>query len=387
MVRTRSRPDLVERRRAAALRIDYPPELPVSGAPRRAARRDPRPPGRGRGGRDRLGQDDPAPEALPRARPRPGGHDRPHPAAPPRGAHGRRADRERARHGARRGRRLRGALHRPLAARDPAAAADGRPARRGDPARPDAPPLRHDHRRRGARAEPQHRLPARPPRADPAAAARPEADHHVGDDRPAALRAALRRGRPGGRGVGPDLPRRGPLPAGRGPRGARPRPDRRDRRCRGGAPARAARRRPRLPLRRARDPRHGRRARKPPAAGRRAPAALRAPLHRASSSGSSSPAAPAASCSPRTSPRPRSPCPGSATSSIPGFAAHQPLQRAAEGAAAADRADQPRRRPTSARAAAGASPTASASASTRRRTSTSGRPSPTRRSCARASPP
>src|ERR671911_2150314 len=31
MVRTRSRPDLVERGRAAALRIDYPPELPVSG--------------------------------------------------------------------------------------------------------------------------------------------------------------------------------------------------------------------------------------------------------------------------------------------------------------------------------------------------------------------
>ena len=30
-MRTRSRPDLVERRRAAALRIDYPPELPVSG--------------------------------------------------------------------------------------------------------------------------------------------------------------------------------------------------------------------------------------------------------------------------------------------------------------------------------------------------------------------
>src|ERR671912_2447834 len=30
-MRTRPRPDLVERRRAAALRIDYPPELPVSG--------------------------------------------------------------------------------------------------------------------------------------------------------------------------------------------------------------------------------------------------------------------------------------------------------------------------------------------------------------------
>ena len=30
---------------------------------------------------------------------------------------------------------------------------------------------------------------------DPAAAARPEADHHVGDDRPAALRRPLRRTR------------------------------------------------------------------------------------------------------------------------------------------------------------------------------------------------
>ena len=29
-MRTRSRPELVERRRAAVLRIDYPPELPVS---------------------------------------------------------------------------------------------------------------------------------------------------------------------------------------------------------------------------------------------------------------------------------------------------------------------------------------------------------------------
>ena len=41
---------------------------------------------------------------------------------------------------------------------------DRRPAARRDPARPAAAPLRHDHRRRGARAQPQHRLPARLPR-------------------------------------------------------------------------------------------------------------------------------------------------------------------------------------------------------------------------------
>ena len=46
--------------------ITYPPELPVS--QRRGDRRgDPRPPGRGRGGRDRLGEDDPAAQDLPGA--------------------------------------------------------------------------------------------------------------------------------------------------------------------------------------------------------------------------------------------------------------------------------------------------------------------------------
>ena len=53
--------------------------------------------------------------------------------------------------------------------------------------------LRHDHHRRGPRAQPQHRLPARLPQAAAAAAARPEADHHLGDDRHRALRRALRR--------------------------------------------------------------------------------------------------------------------------------------------------------------------------------------------------
>ena len=70
----------------------------------------------------------------------------------------------------------------------------------------------------------------------------------------------------------------------------------------------------------------------------------------------------------------------------PGTARISPLQRAAEGPAAADRADQPGVAPTSARAAAAASPTASRSGSTARRTSRSARASPSPRSCARASP-
>ena len=59
----------------------------------------------------------------------------------------------------------------------------------------DAAPLRHDHHRRGARAQPQHRLPPRLPQAAAAAPARPQGDHHLGDDRPRALRRALRRRR------------------------------------------------------------------------------------------------------------------------------------------------------------------------------------------------
>ena len=56
--------------------------------------------------------------------------------------------------------------------------------------------LRHDHHRRGARAQPQHRLPARLPEAAAAQAPRPEGHRHLGDDRHRALRArtsAMRR--------------------------------------------------------------------------------------------------------------------------------------------------------------------------------------------------
>ena len=48
--------------------------------------------------------------------------------------------------------------------------------------------LRHDHHRRGPRAQPQHRLPARLPEAAAAPAAGPEAHHHLGDHRRRALR-------------------------------------------------------------------------------------------------------------------------------------------------------------------------------------------------------
>ena len=75
---------------------------------------------------------------------------------------------------------------------------------------------------------------------------------------PAALQPPLRR-RAGRRGLRAHLPGRGALPAARRPRRCRARPDRRDRRRRRGAAARARqRRRARVPLRRARDPRHGR---------------------------------------------------------------------------------------------------------------------------------
>ena len=57
----------------------------------------------------------------------------------------------------------------------------------------DAAPLRHDDHRRGARAQPEHRLPARLPPPAAAPPPRPEGHHHLGDDRPRALLRALRR--------------------------------------------------------------------------------------------------------------------------------------------------------------------------------------------------
>ena len=88
------------------------------------------------------------------------------------------------------------------------------------------------------------------------AAAGPEGDRHVGDDRPGALRRALRR-RADRRGLRAHVSRSRSA-TGRARRGRRP--GRRDRRRRRRAAARAARRHPRVPLRRARDPRHRRRA-------------------------------------------------------------------------------------------------------------------------------
>jgi ATP-dependent helicase HrpA len=83
----------------------------------------------------------------------------------------------------------------------------------------DAAPLRHDHHRRGPRAQPQHRLHPRLPQAAAAAPARPQGHRHLGHHRPGAVRRALRRrARPRGaaradhRGVRAHLPRRGALP-------------------------------------------------------------------------------------------------------------------------------------------------------------------------------
>ena len=75
--------------------------------------------------------------------------------------------------------------------------------------------LRHDHHRRGPRAQPQHRLPARLPQAAAAPPARPEGDHHLGDDRHRSGSPQHFDGAPGHRGVRPHVPGRGALPAGR----------------------------------------------------------------------------------------------------------------------------------------------------------------------------
>ena len=63
----------------------------------------------------------------------------------------------------------------------------------GDAGRPLPERLRHDHHRRGARAQPQHRFPARLPEAAAAAAARSEAHRHLGHHRCRALLRAFRR--------------------------------------------------------------------------------------------------------------------------------------------------------------------------------------------------
>ncbi|KAF1855554.1 hypothetical protein Lal_00004301, partial [Lupinus albus] len=166
-------------------------------AHRRQARRDQgragETPGAGDRRRDRFGQDHPVAEDLPGDRPRHPRPDRPHPAAPagraqrgnPRG----RGDR----HAPGRTGGLPGALRGPVQRAQPDQADDRRHPPGRDPARPPARALRHDHRRRGPRAEPEHRLPPGLPEDPAATAPGPEADHHLGDHRPGALFQALRR--------------------------------------------------------------------------------------------------------------------------------------------------------------------------------------------------
>ena len=338
---------LRDRRAAGAASPRRGPEdhLPAGAAgqraPRRPAGRDPRPPScRGRR-RDGLGQDHAAAQDLPGAGTRDPRRDRPHAAAAPGGAHGRPAHRRRARRRPRRSGRLRRAVQRQLQRAHVGAVGHRRPAAGRDPARPAAAPLRHHHHRRGPRALVEHRLPARLPAPAAAQAARPQADHHLGDDRPRAVRQALRR-RAGGRGQRPHLPGRGPLPAaGADRRRPRARPARGDRRRRGRAAAREPRgRRAGVPQRRARDPRHRRRAARPAARRHRRPAALRAALDRRPAEGLQVPQpAPRRAGDQRR--RDVADGPGHQVRRRHGPGADEPLQRAAEGAAAADRADLP----------------------------------------------
>ena len=137
--------------------------------------------------------------------------DRAHPAAAAGGAHHRRTGGRGAGRRARRLGRVRRALHRPRRRRTRDQGDDRRDPAGRDPARPDAAALRHDHRRRGPRAQPEHRLPARLPAPPARAARRPAPRDHLGDDRHRALRRPLRR-RAGDRGQRADVPGGDALP-------------------------------------------------------------------------------------------------------------------------------------------------------------------------------
>ena len=238
---------------------------------------------------------------------------------------------------------LEGAVHRPGRRPHAGQADDRRRAARRDRARPDAAAVRHDHPRRGPRAEPQHRLPAGLPRPAAAEAARPEAGHHLGDHRRRAGGRALQ-GRADRRGQRPRVPGGDPLPAGGRSRRAggrpRPRPGQRDRRRRRRAGGRGAGRRPGVPGRRAGDPRHRRRAGGTGAAEHRDPAALLAAVGRRPAQG--------LRAAHRTPDRPghqrRRDVADRARHQVrrrPGDGAHLAVQPSHQGAAAADRAGQP----------------------------------------------
>ena len=272
---------------------------------------------------------------------------RPHAAAPDRRALGGGADRRGARHRAGRHRRLPGAVHRPHVEGEPGQADDRRhPARRAA-ARPRPPQVRHAHHRRGPRAQPQHRLPARLPQAPAAPPPRPQGRHHQRDHRRRPLRRPLRRARR--RGVGSYVSRRGPLPpaarAARGRRGRRAgpaRPDRGDRRRGARAVGGGAGRRAGVPARRARDPRHRRRVRRPQERPARDRPALLPPQRGRPAQGLLQPPVDRAPRRPRHQRRRDvADGPRHRVRRRHRRRADQPLLRAHQGAAAADRADQP----------------------------------------------
>ena len=115
----------------------------------------------------------------------------------------------------RRGRRLQSALHRPHASRCVHQADDRwHPARR-DARRSRARGLRHDHCRRGARAQSQHRFPTGLSQAAAATASRSQGHHHVGHARCQPFFAAFRHSggaRARDRSVGSHVSGRCPLP-------------------------------------------------------------------------------------------------------------------------------------------------------------------------------
>ncbi len=168
-------------------------------ASRRDRRGHPRPPGRDRGRRDGLGEDDPAAQDLHGAGSGRAGDDRPHPAPAAGGPHGGRPHRRGAGRRAWWGHRVRRALHRPGRRRHAREADDRRhPAGRAA-ARSPAVGLRHHHRGRGPRAQPQHRLHPRLPGPAAAPAAGPQGHHHLGHHRDRSVLGPLRR-RAGDRG-------------------------------------------------------------------------------------------------------------------------------------------------------------------------------------------
>ena len=173
-----------QRRASNVPAVRYPADLPIVAHHDELLAAIRRPPGGRRGRRDGLGQDHPAAQDVPRARPGRPRPDRAHPAAADRGTDRGRADRGGARAACR---------------AKPSATPCGSPTGSADNTlvklMTDGILLAElqrdrlltaydtDHRRRGPRAEPQHRLPPRLPAPAAAPPSGSQADRHIGDDR------------------------------------------------------------------------------------------------------------------------------------------------------------------------------------------------------------